>query len=849
MASSTSGLALSLIAVSCQLLRLSVELIQKASQKTAKDFKEDHHNATAKSTKKPLGENEKSYGSIASSDEEVEHLLDEQTSSPLPSSMLSTLSFRIQISIAILLSIVVVFKVGVMFPSSIHWTGFCVVALGLILTASDRLRQRFGTFHRVLCSLSMIALWLPIYSWYFGDKAVATGGDKMFFVLVSLYVILNLVESVFLPKSPESNQEVELSPGSRKSLSRLAMFRLLKPYFWPDATGSSAFSNRLRAIMTWVCVILSKICNLASPLLLGWASTALAHEDYGSTIKYTILYSAIQFFGAAFKEGQSLVYLKVAQAAFVQLSETTFAHLHSLSLDWHLRKKLGEVIRSMDRGISACDTLMKYMFLWLVPAMAECIVVCIIFASYFNYLPMAMAVFYFVWLYIVWTVVLTLWRKKFRKAVVKSDNEFHDRCTDSLLNFDTVKYFTAEDFECQRYGDSVKEYQKGSVNVQASLSVLNISQKLILQICLATALSLATMGIKERIDCCIDHGCDSGVSDCCQSIDVITCPGMQVGDFIAVLTYVLQLFQPLNFLGSVYNAVVMAIIDLKNLSELLAETPDVKDAPDALALPESNEDDPDIAVEFDNVVFRYPTQAENKGLKGVSFKMKRGTTTAVVGPTGAGKTTLSRLFFRFYDVLGGAVKVNGKDVRSVSQKSLRGAIGVVPQNACMFNDTIRANLLYGRRDASQEEVELAAKDAQLLDFIAGLEEGWETMVGEMGLKLSGGEKQRAAIARCLLKDPPFVLLDEATSALDTLTENSIQEALDRLGNQRTVLVIAHRLGTIRNADNILVLKDGKVAEEGTHDQLLDLDGVYAEMWKMQLHTNTGSQGSLSALDN
>jgi ABC-type multidrug transport system fused ATPase/permease subunit len=291
----------------------------------------------------------------------------------------------------------------------------------------------------------------------------------------------------------------------------------------------------------------------------------------------------------------------------------------------------------------------------------------------------------------------------------------------------------------------------------------------------------------------------------------------------------------------------MAMIDLTNLSQLLAESPDVSDVNDALPLPEVNERDPDTAVEFDNVSFHYPTQAKSKGLKGVSFKMKRGTTTAIVGPTGAGKTTISRLFFRFYDVLGGAVKVNGKDVRCISQKSLRGAIGVVPQNTCMFNDTIRANLLYGRKDATQEDLDQAAEDAQLHNFISSLDNRWDTMVGDRGLKLSGGEKQRAAIARCLLKDPPFVLLDEATSALDTLTENSIQEALDRLGNHRTVLVIAHRLGTIRNADNILVLKDGIVAEEGTHDQLVAMNGVYAEMWNMQLHSTTGSQVNLTAL--
>ena len=302
------------------------------------------------------------------------------------------------------------------------------------------------------------------------------------------------------------------------------------------------------------------------------------------------------------------------------------------------------------------------------------------------------------------------------------------------------------------------------------------------------------------------------------------------------------------------SAVVMAAIDLTNMSELLAESPDVTDAPDAIEVPSSTpphllkKGEPDVAVEFDNVVFHYPTQPTTKGLKGLSFTMKRGTTTAIVGPTGAGKTTVSRLLFRFYDVLGGAVKINGVDVRAVTQKSLRRAIGVVPQAASLFNDTIRSNLLYGRRNATEEELIQAARDAQLLDFIESLDEGWETLVGDRGLKLSGGEKQRAAICRCLLKDPDFVLLDEATSALDTLTENSVQEALDRLGERRTVLVIAHRLGTIRNADNIIVLKDGVAAEQGTHDELLARNGVYADMWNMQLHTTSASTSRTSLND-
>jgi ABC-type transport system involved in Fe-S cluster assembly fused permease/ATPase subunit len=663
-------------------------------------------------------------------------------------------------------------------------------------------------------------------------------------------VLVAMLQAWFRP--PTARRRGSDQEGTT-GLSRKAIFTLLKPYFWPDATTSNddststAYMNRFRAVATWFCVIGSKACNLSSPLLLGWASTALAHQDYVSTIKYVVAYSIVQWTGSTLKEGQSLVYLKVAQAAFVQLSETAFGHLHNLSLDWHLKKKLGEVLRSMDRGIAACDTLMKYLFLWLIPAVIECLVVCVIFATYFQFLPLAISVFYFVFVYIVWTIVLTLWRKKFRKALVKSDNEWHDRFTDSLINFETVKFFTAEEYERERFADAVGRFQTGSVNVQASLSFLNISQQVILQCCLATSLSLAAIGIRQRNNCCVETaGCESAISDCCLAVTHEMCPGMRVGDFVAVLTYTLNLFSPLNFLGSVYNAIVMAAIDLANLSELLAESPDVVDAPDAIDMPLTNVVDPDIAVEFDNVSFHYPTQNDTKGLEGLSFKMKRGTTTAIVGPTGAGKTTISRLLFRFYDVLGGAVKVNGLDVRTVTQKSLRGAIGVVPQTASMFNDTIRSNLLYGRRDATQAELEQAVSDAQLTDFIESLDEGYDAMVGDRGLKLSGGEKQRAAIARCLLKDPPFVLLDEATSALDSLTENSVQEALDRLGSERTVLVIAHRLGTIRNADNIIVLKEGRVAEEGTHDELLAKNGLYAEMWNMQLHSTSSSASAASS---
>jgi ATP-binding cassette, subfamily B, heavy metal transporter len=610
--------------------------------------------------------------------------------------------------------------------------------------------------------------------------------------------------------------------ATKKTLSMTARWHLVKPYIWPDETttggGSgddpdqppSAFWNRVRAISTWGCVVLSKLCNITSPMFLGWATTALAHQDYYHTIFYSISYCFISWLGSTCKELQSLLYLKVAQAAFVQLAAAAFIHLHGLSLDWHLRKQLGGVLRSMDRGIAACDTLMTYLFLWLLPAIAECVMVCCIFALYFHYLTLAVAVFYFVFVYAVLTIVLTLWRKQFRKALTTSDNDWHDKVTDSLLNFETVKCFTAEEYELSQFRKAVSRYQAGSVNVQGSLSILNISQQVILKTCLATALTLATGAIQDRVACCLapistaaggGAGCDSAFDDCCQTTTL--CGGMQVGDFVAVLTYTLNLFAPLSFLGSVYNSIIMATIDLGNMSDLLAEQPDVVDAPDALELPRDDTDNDnnksndtaavssDIAVEFDNVYFHYPTQSADRGLKGLSFQMKRGTTTAIVGPvsvsrrrvwdvwwcccccllgrllhvsriqriclaythiqTGAGKTTVSRLLFRFYDVLGGAVKVHGLDVRSVTQRSLRAAIGVVPQTASMFNDTIRSNIWYGNLQATEAELVQAATDAQLLQFIESLDDGWDTMVGDRGLKLSGGERQRAAIARCLLK--------------------------------------------------------------------------------------------------
>jgi len=472
------------------------------------------------------------------------------------------------------------------FPATLLVVSLLSVLVQLWLHLRDARRQRYGCVQRFFQLASSLALWTCACVVVVVAPS-GTANPLLLTVRSPYHAVVLFASTGFVAASALDGAlltDARRSRAQRRRSSKIASHpevfaRLLKPYFWPDATDASAVSNRVRAVATWICVVAGKACGLVSPLFLGWATTSLAHSRYGATIRYSCLYALVSFLGASFKEGQSLVYLKVAQAAFVQLSEAAFGHLHSLSLDWHLRKKLGETLRAMDRGIAACDTLMKYLFLWLIPAMAECLIVVVIFATYFHYLPLALTVFYFVFVYVLWTILVTLWRKKFRKALVQSDNEYHDIFTDSMVNFETVKHFTAEEYEKRRFTDAVARYQAGSVSVQASLSFLNLSQQIILKICLAVALSLAAVGIRQRGDCCLDTaGCDSVVSDCCLAVGYDVCPGMTVGDFVAVLTYTLNLFAPLNFLGSVYNAIVMAIIDLSSMSELLAEQPDVVDA-------------------------------------------------------------------------------------------------------------------------------------------------------------------------------------------------------------------------------------------------------------------------------
>ncbi|MGH6665073.1 MAG: ABCB family ABC transporter ATP-binding protein/permease [Pseudolabrys sp.] len=582
----------------------------------------------------------------------------------------------------------------------------------------------------------------------------------------------------------------------------------LWPYIWPTERRDL----KLRVLGAMVLLLAAKLATIATPFTFKWATDALtghgsapiAPSDWllwalAAPVILTIAYGGMRILMAALTQLRDGIFAKVAMHAVRRLAYRTFVHMHELSLRFHLERKTGGLTRVLERGRNAIETIVRMVILQLSPTIIELALIVGVLMWQFDwrYVAVIMAT---VAVYLVYTYHATEWRIGIRRRMNESDTDANVKAIDSLLNYETVKYFSAERREAERYDKSMARYEEASVRAYTSLAVLNAGQAVIFTLGLAAAMVMCAFEIKAGTK--------------------------TIGDFVLINSMMIQLYQPLNFMGMVYREIKQAVIDIETMFSILAREPEIKDVPGASPLKVANGD-----IHFENVRFAY--DPERPILKGISFEVPAGRTVAVVGPSGAGKSTISRLLFRFYDLAGGRILIDGQDIAKVTQSSLRRSIGMVPQDTVLFNDTIRYNIRYGRWEASDVEVEEAAKLAQIDPLIRIAPKGYETEVGERGLKLSGGEKQRVAIARTILKAPPILVLDEATSALDSHTEKEIQDALERVSKGRTTLVIAHRLSTIVGADEIVVLDQGKIVERGTHYALLAANGLYASMWNRQ----------------
>src|SRR6516164_2108410 len=607
------------------------------------------------------------------------------------------------------------------------------------------------------------------------------------------------------PRSTEAlKREVSADGGG----SLFSIMYGLWPYIWP----ADRRDLKLRVAVAMLLLLAAKLATIAVPFTFKWATDALTGEGsapvlpsawfvwaLAAPIVLTIAYGGTRILMAVLTQTRDGIFAQVAMNAVRRLAYRTFEHMHQLSLRFHLERKTGGLTRVLERGRNAIETIVRMVIMQLVPTVIELsfIVVVLLYQFDWRYVVLVLVT---VVCYMVYTYYATEWRIGIRRQMNDSDSDANIKAIDSLLNYETVKYFVAEEREARRYDRSMARYEDASVKSYVSLAVLNTGQATIFTIGLTVAMVMVAYGIRQGTH--------------------------TIGDFIMINAMMIQLYQPLNFMGMVYREIKQAVIDIENLFAILARKPEIEDKPGAHPLEVRRG-----AIRFVDVSFSYDPGREI--LKGLSFEVPAGKTVAVVGPSGAGKSTISRLLYRFYDVTGGRIEIDGQDLRDVTQKSLRAAIGMVPQDTVLFNDTIRYNIRYGRWDANDAEVEEAARLAQIDGFIRMSPKGYETQVGERGLKLSGGEKQRVAIARTVLKAPPILVLDEATSALDSHTEQEIQDALDRVSRNRTSLVIAHRLSTIVGADEIIVLDQGRIAERGTHARLLAAGGLYASMWNRQ----------------
>jgi ATP-binding cassette, subfamily B, heavy metal transporter len=572
----------------------------------------------------------------------------------------------------------------------------------------------------------------------------------------------------------------------------------LGPYLWPR----DSLELRVRVVLAVGFLVAGKLVNITIPLLYKHAVDALSGGQAAiiAVPVATILgYGLARVTSQAFNELRNGVFAKVAQRAVRKIALSAFRHIHSLSLRFHLERRTGGLARAVERGTAGIEFLLSFMLFNVVPTLFEIVVVCAILWRLYNW-AFAAVTLGTILAYVSFTFLVTDWRIRFRREMNTRNSEANTKAVDSLLNYETVKYFANEEHEAERYDRALHAYERAAVKSETTLALLNIGQGAIIAAGLIGVMILAGEGVAAG--------------------------RMTVGDFVLVNTYLIQLYTPLNFLGMVYRNIKQSLTDLEQMMSLLKITPEIEDRPGAPALLVRQG-----AVAFHHVDFRY--EPRRPGLSDVDFAMPPGTSLAIVGPSGAGKSTIARLLFRFYDVEGGAIAIDGQDIRDVSQDSLRRAIGVVPQDTVLFNDTIFYNIAYGRPGASRAEVEQAARLARIHDFVAGLPDGYDTMVGERGLKLSGGEKQRVAIARVILKAPKILIFDEATSALDTRTEREIQASLAEVAAGHTTLVIAHRLSTVVDCDQILVLDHGRVVERGHHRDLLARGGVYAGMWARQ----------------